>query len=140
MNTKILNTIYNVVIDNSTIYEISHNAKIANLAYEDMIVCYLEIVYKFDGIDFLKKKLATEDNSHVRNFFATMILPADREFAKNILRTLTSCDIERISEGASNLLSEKYSSLDETSQAYGSLQHRIQKKKKMNLKLPFYSS
>ncbi|TVQ45637.1 MAG: hypothetical protein EA362_08715 [Saprospirales bacterium] len=137
MKIEILNTIYNVVIDNASIRELSHNSKIANIAYEDMIVCYLEIVYKFDGIDFLKEKVATENNPHVNIFFATMMLSADKEFAKNILRKLIPCDIERISEGARNLLNEKYSSLEETAQAYGNLQNKIQRKKKMKLKLPF---
>ena len=64
--------------------DIHHNvdvAKIANLAYEEMIKSFIEIVTLDGGLDFIKSKLKSEENSRLVRKLLGFILAFDRKFA-----------------------------------------------------------
>ena len=110
----------------SCIHDKSDVAKISNLAYEEMIVSFLEIIYKFDGIDFLYNELLNDNNDKFKLKVSMFILPYNLDRGKNLINICTKSNDKSCGASATNVL--KY--LDENFiNSYKSILDKIRKKK-----------
>lgn len=134
MTKEINERIYKYIVDHCTILELSDNLKISKLAFEEMITGYLEIIYKFDGIGFLKEKLKNENNQCVTNFIAGMFLTIDKDYVEKFID-----DPKDLLSGIcfKDVLGEVNGSFEEKAVVSRKLQIEVNQKKKMNLNLPF---
>lgn len=126
--------IYQRMKDYNTIKELAVDSpKIANLANEEVIYSFIELVYKFQGLDFLTKKLSKEENEIFKLNISSLLLPIDKSTSLTFLKELISSNKERVSESSKNIVAEKYSSIEELSEQYQNLIMKYAKRMKIEL-------
>lgn len=119
MTDQILTKIYQRIRDYSTIRELAVDTpKISNAAYEEMTKSFLELIYKFDGNDFIKQQLLLENNEILKLTISVFLLTVDKDFALLRIKDLSNSQIQRVKESAMNIVTEKYNTVSELIDSY----------------------
>ena len=71
------------------------DSKIANLSYEKMKYIIVELIYKFDGLDYLISQLDNIDDEDLLCLIGWFMTVIDQNIAHNILSKLTKSKSER---------------------------------------------
>lgn len=135
MENNIKEKIFTRICDYQKIRDLATDSpKIANLAHDEMVISFLELLIKFDGIEFLKMK--TERNEvldKVKMFIASLLLPIDENFALYLIKKLTISSEEGVALSCKNILSEKYRSRSVVKLGISKIIFDMAKKKRIHL-------
>ena len=82
------------------------DSKIANLSYEKMKYIIVELIYKFDGLDYLISQLDNIDDEDLLCLIGWFMTVIDQNIAHNILSKLTKSKSERIVFKANSILKD----------------------------------
>lgn len=92
--------------------------KIANLANDEILKSFVEGVDKFNGADEFLSLLKEESNEVFKLMFATLLLGHNNAASKSIIAHLKKSKNSRVSESADNIISERYSTINELVEMY----------------------
>lgn len=132
MTEEISCRIYSRMRDYSKIIELSTDTpKISNLAYEQMLISFVELVHKFNGLDLIFQKIKSEENEVFKLKLAALLLPYNKVLALDIFKSLINSKSMSISNNATDVLFQKYSTIDEIIEGYKSKINEIKSKRKI---------
>lgn len=114
MSDQIIFKIYMRIRDYAKIIELSTDTpKISNLAYEEMIISFIELVHKFEGLNFLIQKIKIEQDEFFKMKVAILLLPYEKDVALDLLKDLKNSSNIYINNNVNGLFLQKYSTIDE---------------------------
>lgn len=135
MENNIREKIFSRICDYQKIRELSiDTSKISNLAHDEMVISFLELLYKFDGIEFLKTKVEfVEIDDRVKVFIASLMLPIDETYAIALFEKLTFSSVESVALSCRNVINEKYGSKGDLKLGYRKIIVDMAKRKRIQL-------
>lgn len=121
MSDEIIERIYLRMKDYCLIKELAVDTpKIANLANDEILKSFVEGVYKFSGSEKFLDLLKQESNEVFKLMIATLLLGFNKQSSKDIIANLKKSKNSRVSESADNIISERYSTINELIENYSS--------------------
>ena len=104
MEETMLNRIYKRMKLYSFIHsEAVDTPEIANLAYKEVAISFLELIFKFDGFDWLQNRLLNEEEDRFLLKIAGLILPIDQNVAGPLINSCLSSKDESCKMSAENM-------------------------------------
>lgn len=121
-----LERIYNRMKNYKIVMDLSVDChEIANLASDQILISFVEGVYKFDGVEYFLEKIETDSNDRFRLLIACLLLLFEKERALRIINDLRSSQDTSVSESAGNIVWERYSSIEEIMNGHQLVLHEI---------------
>lgn len=133
MEKNIKKRILDRILFYGDIHERADSSKVANPAYEEMIVSIIEIIYKFNGLEDLFLLTDSIQNDAFKLKLNMFLIIFDKNRAIKNIESLEASDIETVAESANNVILEKYSSIESIIIQYKSLIEKIARKRKLTI-------
>ena len=133
MTIEIKNRIFNRLLFYSEVHEKADSAKVANPAYDEMIVSIIELIYKFNGVDDLFQFIIGIHDDKIKLKIIMFLIQFDKERALKHIDLLTNSENESVAISANNIVNEKYNSIEELTLEYQKVIEKVALKRKLNI-------
>lgn len=133
MTIEIKNKIINRLLFYGEVHEKADSSKVANPAYDEMIVSIIELLYKFNGLQDLFRLLGKTNDDRVKLKIVMFLIQYDKNQALNIIKSLSNSKVETVAISAKNIINEKYDSIQTLSNNYKTVMKKVASKRGLNI-------